>query len=49
MTKDYPNAFALIAPAILDSNTVIDPDTLLPNPALTQLVPWAMTSRRESL
>ncbi|KAK0447900.1 putative polyketide synthase [Desarmillaria tabescens] len=46
MTKDYPNAFALVAPAIVDSDTVIDPDTLLPNPSLTQLVPWAMSSRQ---
>ncbi|KAK0200866.1 putative polyketide synthase [Desarmillaria ectypa] len=46
MTKDYPNAFALVAPAIIDSDTVIDPDTLLPNPSLIQFMPWAMTSRQ---
>ncbi|KAK0216124.1 putative polyketide synthase [Armillaria fumosa] len=46
LTKDYPNAFALVAPAIIDSDTVIDPNTLLPNPALIQFLPWAMTSRQ---
>ncbi|KAK0189610.1 KR domain-containing protein [Armillaria mellea] len=46
MTKDYPNAFALVAPAIIDSDTVIDPNTLLPNPSLIQFMPWAMTSRQ---
>ncbi|KAK0480492.1 putative polyketide synthase [Armillaria luteobubalina] len=46
MTKDYPNAFALVAPAIIDSDTVIDPNTLLPNASLVQFMPWAMTSRQ---
>ncbi|KAK0453924.1 hypothetical protein EV421DRAFT_720319 [Armillaria borealis] len=45
MIRRYPNAFALVAPAIIDSDTVIDPDTLLPRPSLKQWAPWAMTSQ----
>ncbi|KAK0190671.1 hypothetical protein F5146DRAFT_1194907 [Armillaria mellea] len=46
MIRRYPNAFALVAPAIIDSDTVIDPDTLLPRPSLKQWAPWAMTSQQ---
>ncbi|KAK0461849.1 KR domain-containing protein [Desarmillaria tabescens] len=45
MIRRYPNAFALVAPAIIDSDTVIDPNTLLPRPSLEPWAPWAMTSR----
>lgn len=45
MIRRYPNAFALVAPAIIDSDTVIDPDSLLPRPPLKRWAPWAMTSQ----